>query len=286
MLNLGRTHNQLKDDEEAIKWFEMAAYSADPSIAGEAIQATRNLKPALQRIRITAWTLPFYSSRWKNTFTYGQVKADLRLGQLPFRPYITTRFVGDTKGTIEQPYPQYLSETAFIFGTGIATRVYKGLMGWAEAGLAVSYLNRSDQTSRTRPDYRAGASYSRGWGRLLGSKSAGLFWENHEDAVWVSRFDNTVLFYSQNKLGITFPLGEQAAIQLYWNGNLTVDTKRQYWANFADTGPGIRMRAPGMPPGMYLSIDLLRGAHLINEGNPRRPNYTDVRAGVWYALTR
>jgi hypothetical protein len=37
---------------------------------------------------------------------------------------------------------------------------------------------------------------------------------------------------------------------------------------------------------MLFSISFLRGAYTENEGNPRRPNYYDVRAGFWYAFTR
>lgn len=286
MLGLARTHNLLHDDREALRWFEMARYSPDPSIAGEAIRATESLLPQLKRVRTTAWALPFYSSRWKSAFTYAQVKTDLRFGRLPLRPYASLRLVGDTRGRVAQPYPQYLSETALIPGLGVATSVYKGLMGWAEAGIALSYLDRTDGQKRAIPDYRAGASFSRGWGRLMSASSGGIFFENHEDAVWVGRFNNTVLFYSQNKLGLTLAVSDDAALQIYWNGNVTVDLKSQYWANFADTGPGLRFRLPGMSPAMYIAVDVLRGAHLTNRGNPRRPNYFDVRAGVWYALSR
>ncbi|MEZ5352112.1 MAG: tetratricopeptide repeat protein [Bryobacteraceae bacterium] len=286
MLGLARTHNMMHDDREALRWFEMAQNSADPSVAGEAFRATETLRPQLRRVRTTVWTLPFYSSRWKSGFTYGQVKTEFRLGRLPLRPYASLRLVGDTRGAIAQPYPQYLSETAMIPGVGVATDVYKGAMAWAEAGIAVSYLNRTDGQKRFTPDYRGGVSFSRGWGRMMGASSPGPFFENHEDAVWVNRFNNTLLFYSQNKLGYTLATDEDSSVQIYWNANVTGDAKRQYWANFADTGPGMRLRLPGMPPGMYVSIDVLRGAHLINKDNPRGPNYFDFRAGVWYAFSR
>jgi hypothetical protein len=40
-----------------------------------------------------------------------------------------------------------------------------------------------------------------------------------------------------------------------------------------------------LPRSMWLSVNLLRGAYLTNTDNPRRPNFTDVRLGVWYAFT-
>jgi hypothetical protein len=33
-------------------------------------------------------------------------------------------------------------------------------------------------------------------------------------------------------------------------------------------------------------VDLLRGFYLLNQGNPFRPNYTDLRIGLWYAFSR
>ena len=279
MLKLGFTNNMLKHDREAMDWFKLAQYSPDPSVAGEAQRAYRGLLPQFQRVRTTSWAMPFFSSRWRNGFTYAQVKTEFKARSV--RPYLSMRFVGDARGSTNQPYSQYLSETAFILGAGIATPVYKGLMGWAEAGAAVSYLKRTDQPGRLKPDYRGGASYTRARGHLLGAESPGLFFENHEDSVFVSRFNNTVLFYTQNKIGYT-----RGNLQIYGNVNLTTDIKRQYWANYAEFGPGLRFRWSKLPPAMAVSLDLVRGFYTINEGNPRRPNYYDVRAGLWYAFTR
>lgn len=281
MLKLAYTHNMLKQDRQALDWFKLARYSPDPSVAGEAQRAYQGLLPQFQRFRTTTWTMPFFSSRWKNAFNYGQIKTELK-SPLPVRPYLSMRFVGDARGSTGGPsFPQYLSETAFIVGAGIATPVHRGLMAWAEAGAALSYLRRADQTSRARPDYRGGVSFTRARGRLLGAEKPGLFFENHEDGVFVSRFNNSLLFYTQNKIGYT-----RGNAQVYWNANLTTDAKRQSWANFAETGPGIRFRLPSMPPALAVSVDVMRGFYTINEGNPRGPNYYDVRAGIWYAFTR
>ena len=280
MLKLGFTSNMLKQDRQAMDWFKLARYSPDPSVAGEAQRAYRGLQPQFQRFRTTTWMMPFFSSRWNNAFTYGQVKTEVK-AQRSVRPYLSMRFVGDARGSTNQPYSQYMSETAFILGAGLASPVYKGLMAWGEAGVALSYLRRTDQTSRMRPDSRGGASFTRARGRLLGAESPGWFYENHEDGVFVSRFNNTMLFYTQNKIGYT-----RGNVQYYWNANLTADAKRQYWANFGETGPGVRYRWTKLPPAMTVSLDLVRGFYTINEGNPRRPNYYDVRAGLWYAFTR
>ena len=103
-------------------------------------------------------------------------------------------------------------------------------------------------------------------------------------AVFVSRFGNDWLMYSHNRGGWTAAAGSLRT-QVYWNGNLTTDSRREYWANFVEMGPGLRLRGPLMPRGSYVTVDLMRGAYLINAGNPRGPNFNDVRAGMWYAFT-
>ncbi len=144
----------------------------------------------------------------------------------------------------------------------------------------MSYL-----TGHMLPDYRGGVSAVRSMGRILTAESSGRFVDTTLDAIFVSRFGNDTLLYSQSRIGYT--LGPRALrAQLYWNANATVDTERQYWANFLETGPGLRMRTEAMPASMFVTANLLRGAYLVNQGNPRGPNFNDLRVGVWYAFTR
>ncbi len=285
MLRMAWTLNMLHNDEEAIRWFNMARRSPDPAIASEAGRAYQNLRPGLARFRTTAWLFPFYSSRWKDLFSYGQIKTDMRLGKLPFRPYISARFVGDTRRTTSEAAPQYLSESAIILALGMSTRYWHGLMGWGEAGTAISYLGRHDGKSAMVPDYRGGVAWARGFGRLLGSEKPGLFYETNADGVYVSRFDDDVVGYWQNRMGYTAKPLLGLAAQFFLNANLTLDTNREYWANFTEFGPGVRFRWSALPPNLVFSVNLMRGAYTLNRDNPRRPNYYDLRAGFWYAVT-
>jgi Tfp pilus assembly protein PilF len=287
MLKLGWTHNVLKQDAEAARWFNLARHSPDPAIAAEAGRAYGNLRAAQGNLRTTMWLFPIFSSRWHDVFSYGQIKTEIRLGKLPLRPYVTTRFIGDTRPTTGAASPQYLSESALIFGVGMATPVWHGTMGWFEAGTAVSYLGSRRDLPRAAPDYRGGVSFSRGFGRLLGGEAAGPFLETTADAVFVSRFQNDVIFYWQNRGGVTLPVapgGFQS--QLFWNFHVTADTQSQYWANFAETGPGVRFRWRWMPASLHFTLSALRGTYRFREGNPRAPVFYDFRAGIWYAYTR
>ncbi|MBL8233311.1 MAG: tetratricopeptide repeat protein, partial [Bryobacterales bacterium] len=88
-LKLGYTHNMLRQDEEAIRYFDMARRGPDAKVRAQANRAYHNLRPMTARFRSTGWLFPMYSSRWHEAFSYGQWKVDMRLGNLPFRPYFT-----------------------------------------------------------------------------------------------------------------------------------------------------------------------------------------------------
>jgi Tfp pilus assembly protein PilF len=285
MLQLGFAYNMLHDDQEAIRWFALARQSPDQKISSDAARAFNNLRPGLARFRTTTWIFPFYSSRWHDMFSYGQIKTEIKLGKLPLRAYLSTRFVGDTRQTTGGALPQYLSESSFIVGAGVASRYWHGVMAWAEAGEAISYLGKRPGAGEMMPDYRGGVAFARGWGHSIRSEKPGLFFETNADGVFISRFGNDFLTSSQNRVGFTPPSIAGMRWQLFMNANVTMDDKRQAWANFAEAGPGIRFRWPWMPQSLLFSVSLLRGAYTIPQDGLRKPNFYDLRAGFWYAFT-
>jgi cytochrome c-type biogenesis protein CcmH/NrfG len=279
-LKLGWTSNMLHDDPTALHWFDIARHSDDPTISAEARRAYASLRPGVERFRTTLWIYPLFSSRWSDLFAYGQLKTEVKLKKLPFHPYATMRFVGDARRSTGGVSPQSLSESAFIVGVGAATNPGRGAMGWFEAGTMVSYLNGTHSA-----DYRGGISFSRTIGASIAAEHGGMFLETLGDSVFVSHFSNDLLNYSQNRFGWTSVVGG-FKLQTYWNTNLTFDVKKQYWANFGETGPGFRFHPPNTPPSLAITVGAVRGVYLRNEGNPRRPNFYDFRAGVWYAITK
>jgi Tfp pilus assembly protein PilF len=289
ILQLGWTYNVLGQDEKALSWFNLARRSPDAQIAAEAAKAYLTLRPSRARFRITGWLFPSYSSRWEDLFTYGQVKAEVKLGRLPLRAYVSTRFIGDTRQLSNEVRPQYLSESSFIPGVGVATEYWHGAMLWAEAGVATSYLNNRRNLPRLAADYRGGIAFNWGFGRLMGSRNAGLFFETNDDGVFISRFQNDVILYSQNRVGVNLGrVGKLGSLEtmLYWNLNGSADVRRQYWANTLEMGPGLRFRWAWMPPSWLYSVNLVRGAYTVMGANPRNRLYNDLRIGFWYAITR
>lgn len=290
-LRLGQTLNLMQQDREALRWFDRARKSKDVDVAREADKAWKNLHPLYTRWRTTTWLYPFYSSRWQDAFTYGQVKSELKLGSQRVRPYVSMRFLGDIGRGVEgyaRVLPSQLSESSLIFGGGVTASVTDHLLAWGEAGTAVRYATNEYDRGRLRADYRGGFAWFKGWGRLFGSPVPGWFAEMNADAVYVHRFGDDALFVTQTRMGRTFSHGEESAVewQLLWNVNVTADARAQYWANFAETGPGVQLRWRGLPRGLRFGVHALRGSYLRNSGNPLRPNFNDFRAGFWYAFTR
>src|ERR1051326_9210934 len=90
MLKLGWAYNIVRDDREAVRWFDRARQSPDPEISSEASRAFGNLTPSLRRLRTTVWRFPTISSRWRDTFMYAQAKTELRWS-FPIHPYVSLR---------------------------------------------------------------------------------------------------------------------------------------------------------------------------------------------------
>ena len=101
----------------------------------------------------------------------------------------------------------------------------------------------------------------------------------------MSRFGKDTLLYSQNRAGWTLRPSEYLHAQLYWNFDATADARGQYWANYVETGPGLRFKFQHAPS-LLFSVNALRGSYFVNQGNPRGPNFRDLRVGIWYAFTR
>lgn len=267
-LRLGLTQNLLGRDNLALDWLRKARKSKDPMIAAEANRAWKNLRPDHAPFRITAWTLPMYSSRWQSGFAYGQVKAELNRKWI-LRPYLSLRFATDG-GAAQAPGP--LSERAFTPAAGVTSRPWHNIIAWAEAGGNVGNTQGFDT--------RSGIVHTKGWGSLLNAESPGFFHLMENAMNYASRFSHNAMISSQNRTGYTFGPWQ---ISLFFAAS--TDTRREYWANYYEVGPSLRTRIPGLPKNTFLSTEFVRGHNYVQQGNPRPSDYFDLRIGFWYAFT-
>ena len=122
-------------------------------------------------------------------------------------------------------------------------------------------------------------------GRGIGSESAGAFFELNLDGIYVSRFNNDLLGLHADAHRLDTPARSGADANLR---ERECDGRRQAASlgQLRRVGPGVRLRAESMPPGLYFTVNYLRGRYTLREGNPYAPFYNDFRAGLWYAFTR
>ncbi len=264
-LQLGWVNNLLHRDKTAYQWFNQARKSVDPRIAGEAQRAWRNLRDTQATMRPSIWIAPMFSSRWNAGFLYGQTKVEFR-PRWGLQPYVSMRFTADT-GAVNAPAP--LSERAITPAAGISTKVWHGLTAWAEGGGNIGGIRGMDA--------RAGLFHSLSRGRQLNEESSGLFWQAANSANYASRFGNDVIFSTQHRLGYSFHRFQAGIVM-----GAAVDSLRQYWANYLEAGPTVRIQLPWLPASA--SVDFVRGRNYVLTGNPRLPNYWDFRVSLWYAF--
>ncbi len=121
--------------------------------------------------------------------------------------------------------PQSLSEQSVILALGLTHYDLARSAGWFEAGSAVGYV-----THHALPDYRGGVSFARRFGQVV----------RYYGGRALSFRASTRISWSTTNRGSVRVTGP---MQVYWNANVTFDVQRQYWANFVETGPGIRIYA-------------------------------------------
>ena len=114
-------------------------------------QAYRNLAPGSRGFRTTAWVFPFFSSRWHDAFGYGQMKTEMRLGDLPIRPYLSMRFVGryarNHRRHAQQSRRRNISRKARSSSASASRPGLAWRDGWFEAGEAVKYLTAAKMSA-------------------------------------------------------------------------------------------------------------------------------------------
>jgi Tfp pilus assembly protein PilF len=297
-LKLAWAYNLANQDAEAIPLFDQVRQSDDPQIAAEANKAFRALNGDILP-QTTLWALPMFSTRWKDLFTYSQLKHSLPLPWTSvtklFSLYISARFDGDIRGQVATAFgPGYLSESSFILGMGASSRTWHHFTAWAEAGESLNYLPARHDEGIAIPDYRGGLNFAKGFGHLLGSHAPGFFYETTGDAIYSSRFQKDWLFYSDHRAGRTFRAWDKTTMQVLLNVKYVRDVDHLYWANTLEMGPGAKVRLPWMPPNVYLAADFLHGFYLHGDYDPPctlkscRPEaaYNDMRLSFWYAATK
>jgi hypothetical protein len=115
------------------------------------------------------------------------------------------------------------------------------------------------------------------------------FVEAGGDAAYYSRLPDC-LAYGQSRQGVRImQFGKAAAVDIYGLENLTMDTKGNYYDNYFEAGPGMRLvTAPVGAAVLTTSVDYVLGSYLGRNSNNTRgdtaANYSDFRLTVALSL--
>ena len=134
-----------------------------------------------------------------------------------------------------------------ILGLGVATDAWHGVNGWFEAGESLRYSPTRANPGRLVPDYRGGVVLRKGTGANCWRAARTDCSPRPMMTAFTSAVRQRQLLYSQNRTGCTLRASRTSGFhaQVYWNWNPTVDAPGQYWANYVETGPGVRFRFEG-----------------------------------------
>lgn len=97
---MGSAYNIQHNDDQAVRWFDLARRSSDPG---------QNLRRSQARFQTTLWRFPVFSTRWHDLFSYGHYKTEWR-SRFPVHAYVRVCFVGGTGVTMGAVSPQFLGK--------------------------------------------------------------------------------------------------------------------------------------------------------------------------------
>ena len=206
MLNLGRVYNILHDDKDAIKWFDLASKSPDPASPPKQPALITTWRPSSRSFELRCGSIPSFPAAgtifWLRP---GEDRVETRTASR-FTPTFPCGSMAMSAARPSPPAtsPQYLSELVSIFALGAATIVLGMAPGWFEAGEAVNLqptptFRLDDPRLSRRPLLRQGL-------RPSDEQLQGLVFETNDDGVFVSRFQDDMLLYSQNRAGYTLAI--------------------------------------------------------------------------------
>jgi hypothetical protein len=215
---------------------------------------------------------------------------------LGFEPYLSLRLWQDVRSrTGELALPRIYSDNAAVMAFGVLIHPFaRCLSVFAEVGNGVSLLtNPPAYLGRSKPDYRGGGSYWRGWGTSLSSDSAAEhgflssagFREVYWDTEYYTRYGDNIIGYFQYKEGFKTPRLGPLRCQVFGITNFAKDSRGDYYNNVSEIGPGFRT-AWRRHPSLQFYVEFMHGVY-TTEGtriiNPGRPNFNDLRVFFVYA---
>ena len=290
-MQIGYLYSSLDQNKQAYHYFHLATESSDPKLSWIAQDAMTRF--AGQQTK--AFPKPYYGEFFAMPFTQNRFGITVtqfigRLGvelDLPMRPraYTFTRRTQDNRANDLGELPQLYEDNVWVTGVGGQIFPFKKLplFVYVEAGGAYDLYDRA--RDRWRPDLRAGFMYYQEVGARPSYFSKPTYSTNYY-AIWYaemtyfSRYDNNVIASVRTHQGIRLFQYQSSMVNLFVRGRVIEDTRRDFYNNFAELGPGLAI-IPSNRYNFEIHLDYINGMYLPaggREPNPYSKYYSNKRA--------
>ncbi|WP_419418446.1 tetratricopeptide repeat protein [Legionella sp. D16C41] len=293
-MQLGYLYNDTPNKNLAYRYFELATKTSDKKLELNAQNALTNLAG----LQTKALPPPYFGEFFFTPFTQSRFGLTVRpmiarLG-LEFasswqpRLYLTFRRTDDNKSTNAGQLPQIFEDNVRITGVGGSITPFTNtpIVAWVEAGGAYDLVYRN--RDRWRGDLRGGLMYYNEFGTKPAyydklRLSPDYYSTFYGDVTYYSRFDNNIIGTFITRQGIHILQYQATMINLYFLGRVIEDTRREFFNNIAEYGPGIGL-IPSNRYRLEIRFDYIHGTYLPAGGsvNPYGKHYTNKVVQLLY----
>lgn len=285
-MQLAYLYSQLNDNKTAYQYFTLATRSCNHDLAWRANNALTKLVGQQTKILPS----PFFSETYFNPFSQSR----FGLTVLPFifrlgleqnnrfltKEYLFLRRTQDNRSANLGEISQIYEDNVQITGIGGQIRFFKRipLVSFLEIGAAYDLVYRN--RSPWRWDLRSGFMYFEN----LGKKPAyydtvkfgsGYYADWYGDATYFTRYNNLIGLIRTHQ-GIRLLEYHSSMLNVYMTGRVIADTRREFFNNIAEVGPGISF-VPSNRFHLEVRFEHLKGMYLPAGAsfNPYSKYYTN-----------
>ena len=286
-MQLGYLYEQLNDIPMAYHYFHLATHADDKKIAlCDENQLTNCVGQQTKTL-----PAPYFAEAFFNPFTQDYFGLTVlpfvgRLGleqnnRFRTKEYVFLRRTQDNRSATLGQISQIYEDDVQIMGAGLQVRPFKPfpMIAFVEAGEAYDLVYRN--RNRWRGDLRSGLMYYQDFGTrpaYFNDIKVGhdYYSDWYGDVTYFSRYNNNVIGLIRTHQGIRLLQYQSSMVNVYITGRVISDTRREFYNNIAEIGPGISF-VPSNRLNVQLRYERVNGVYLPAGAsvNPYNKYYTN-----------
>lgn len=287
-MQLAYLYDQVGNKRAAWQYFKKAAQLQDNQAQW---LKTQNALTQLAGLQTKAMPAPYFGEVYFSPFTQSRFGLTVRpliarfgiesLTGMQVKQYLVFRQTDDNRSENLGELPQIFEDNVRIMGAGIQMVPFASLpvSFFVEAGAAYDLIPQS--RSRWRGDLRANLVYYQELGAhpcYVAKPKFSMAYYNtlYGNVAYFSRYHNNVIAGFNTHQGVRLFQYRSSMINLYLSGRAMVDTRREFFNNIAEIGPGVSF-IPNNRYRLQLRFESVNGMYLPAGGsfNPYHKYYTN-----------